>query len=54
MLVPRRAGFREALDEYTLPRISVICNVLHADLETSPKKSPKYKKVGKPTKDRLV
>lgn len=35
-------------------RIQIICNTLHVKLDTSPKKVPKYKKVGKKAKQELL
>lgn len=41
---------------HTLPArpVQVISNHLVAEVDCSPKKSPKYKKVGKTTKDQLL
>lgn len=48
------ALFREITEGCPFARINITCNVLHPEIDTSPKKTPKYRKVGKPTKDLLI
>lgn len=54
LLQHRVAAFKEIDEHFTFPKISIVCNVVHAELETVPKKAPRYRKVGRPTKDLLV
>ena len=35
-------------------KIQIICNLLHTKMDTSPKKTPKYRKVGKIAKKELL
>ena len=53
-LLPCFAQYTEIGPEMLPTKIHVICNTLVVKLETSPKKVPKYKKVGKKAKEQLL
>lgn len=52
--LPTIASYTQILPEMHLHRIQIVCNTLHVKLDTSPKKVPKYKKVGKVAKQELL